>query len=188
MVPKYLRTSDIAAAVGVHPNTVRLYEKWGFLPPIPRSAGGYRLLSKAHLEQMRLARLALGAPWPERNIRGSALELVRRAASSDLGGALERAYRHVALIQAERAQAEAAAELLKQRADGAPTDATARPLLIGETVRLLGLTADALRNWERDATPRITAQLLNSLPVADLAVEDPPLEAVIDQVYKEGSV
>jgi len=28
---RYLRTSDIAKAVSVHPNTVRLYEKWGFL-------------------------------------------------------------------------------------------------------------------------------------------------------------
>jgi ABC-type uncharacterized transport system ATPase subunit len=26
------------------------------------------------------------------------------------------------------------------------------------------------------------------LPVADLAVEDPPIEAVIDQIFKEGHV
>ncbi len=38
----------------------------------------------------------------------------------------------------------------------------------------------------RSETPSITAHLLNTLPVADLAVEDPPLEAVIDQVYQEG--
>jgi ABC-2 type transport system ATP-binding protein len=41
---------------------------------------------------------------------------------------------------------------------------------------------------KRDAAPAITAQLLNTLPVADLAVEDPPIEAVIDQIYQEGSV
>jgi ABC-2 type transport system ATP-binding protein len=39
----------------------------------------------------------------------------------------------------------------------------------------------------RAETPAITAQLLQSLPVADLTVEDPPIEAVIDQVYTEGS-
>ncbi|MBN1148146.1 MAG: ATP-binding cassette domain-containing protein [Anaerolineales bacterium] len=33
---------------------------------------------------------------------------------------------------------------------------------------------------------RITAQLLGALPVADLAVEDPPIEAVIDQIYQGG--
>jgi ABC-2 type transport system ATP-binding protein len=40
----------------------------------------------------------------------------------------------------------------------------------------------------RDATPALTAQLLNTLPVVDLAVEDPPLEAVMDQIYQEGAV
>jgi ABC-type uncharacterized transport system ATPase subunit len=29
---------------------------------------------------------------------------------------------------------------------------------------------------------------LQRLPVADLTVEDPPLEAVIDQIYQEGAL
>ena len=40
----------------------------------------------------------------------------------------------------------------------------------------------------RSATPALTARLLSSLPVIDLAVEDPPVEAVIDQIYQEGTV
>ena len=150
-----MRTSDIAKAVGVHPNTVRLYEEWGFLPPVPRSASGYRLFTEAHLDQMRLARMALHGPWPGRNIKQSALTLVRRAASGDLGGALEQAYNHLALVQAERAQAEAAAELVERWAQGTPADATARPLLIGEAARLLGVTTDVLRNWERDGLIKV---------------------------------
>jgi ABC-2 type transport system ATP-binding protein len=38
----------------------------------------------------------------------------------------------------------------------------------------------------RSEAPSITAHLLNTLPVADLAVEDPPIEAVIDQIYQGG--
>jgi hypothetical protein len=34
----------------------------------------------------------------------------------------------------------------------------------------------------------MTAYLLSVLPVADLSVEDPPIEAVIDQIYQEGRV
>ena len=34
----------------------------------------------------------------------------------------------------------------------------------------------------------LTAHLLQGLPVADLSVEDPPIEAVIDQIYEEGHV
>jgi ABC-2 type transport system ATP-binding protein len=40
----------------------------------------------------------------------------------------------------------------------------------------------------RSEAPAIMAQLLNTLPITDLAVEDPPIEAVIDQVYQEGAV
>jgi DNA-binding transcriptional MerR regulator len=150
MKPHYLRTSDVAKAVGVHPNTVRLYEEWGFLPPIPRSASGYRRFTEAHLDQMRLARTALHGPWPGRNIKRSALALVRQAAAGNLGGALEQAYHHLALVQAERAQAEAAAELLERWARGTAADATAKPLQIGEVAGLLDVTTDILRNWERN--------------------------------------
>ena len=42
-----------------------------------------------------------------------------------------------------------------------------------------------LRVKRTDASP-VTARLLNDLPLADITVEDPPIEAVIDQVYREG--
>ena len=93
MPTHFLRTSDVAKAAGVHPNTVRLYEQWGFLPRIPRSPAGYRLFTHDHVDQMRLARTALRGPWPGRAIKRSALDLVRLAAAGDLGGALEQAYR-----------------------------------------------------------------------------------------------
>jgi ABC-type uncharacterized transport system ATPase subunit len=41
---------------------------------------------------------------------------------------------------------------------------------------------------ERQAAPAATAELLARLPVVDLAVEDPPIEAVIDRIYQQGSV
>jgi ABC-2 type transport system ATP-binding protein len=40
----------------------------------------------------------------------------------------------------------------------------------------------------RSEAPAVTAYLLNTLPVADLSVKDPPIEAVIDQIYQEGTV
>jgi ABC-2 type transport system ATP-binding protein len=38
----------------------------------------------------------------------------------------------------------------------------------------------------RQEVPSVTARLLAELPVADLSVENPPLESVIDQVYRGG--
>ncbi len=40
----------------------------------------------------------------------------------------------------------------------------------------------------RRETSAITAYLLNTLPVVDLSVENPPLEAVIDQIYTEAHI
>jgi len=158
----YLSTSEIAKAVGVHPNTVRLYEDWGFLPPVPRSPSGYRLFSQGHLDQMRLARTALHGQWPGRSIRESALELTRQAASGDLGGALERAYHHLALVQAERARAEAAAALLERWAQGIASDATIESLQIGQAAQVLEVTTDMLRNWERNGLLRVPRNPNNS--------------------------
>jgi ABC-type uncharacterized transport system ATPase subunit len=39
----------------------------------------------------------------------------------------------------------------------------------------------------RDKTAQLTSDVLKALPVADLSVEDPPLEAVIDKVYQGGT-
>ena len=147
-----LRTSDLARAVGVHPNTVRNYEAWGYLPPAPRSASGYRLYTEAHLDYMRLGWTILQYPYP--GGKGPVIELVRRAIGGDLGGALEGAYRYLARVRAEIAEVEAAAAFLERWAAGAAADATGRPLRIGEAAALLGLSVDVLRNWERDGLLR----------------------------------
>ncbi len=147
---RYLRTSEIAAAAGVHPNTVRLYEAWGLLPPIPRSPSGYRLYTEAHRDQMILARTLLREPYPGPALKGSAVRLAQQAATGDLGGALELAYAYLGLVRAEQAQAEAAAALLERWAEGAPLESQRPALRIGAAAKLLGVSVDVLRNWERN--------------------------------------
>lgn len=150
MTRTYLRTSDIANAVGVHPNTVRLYEQWGLLPVIPRTKSGYRMFSEAHLDQMKLAREAMSFTWMGGEIRRTAYEMVYHGAEGDLGGALELAYQLRVLVQGERAQAEAAADFLESWAEGTTIDKLTKPRRIGEVAALLNVTSDRLRNWERN--------------------------------------
>ena len=121
-------------AAGVHPNTVRLYEAWGYLPPIPRSRSGYRQFTGAHVAQMKLARLAL--QWPYPGGKEPVAELVRRAAQGDFGRALELAYRYLANVRAEVARAEAAVAFLEEWAAGQVTDRSLTPLP-ATTVRLV---------------------------------------------------
>lgn len=48
------RTSEIAEIIGVHPNTVRLYEELGLIPKPGRLPNGYRVFTELHIEQFRL--------------------------------------------------------------------------------------------------------------------------------------
>jgi DNA-binding transcriptional MerR regulator len=157
MIRNYLRTSEIAKAVGVHPNTVRLYEAWGMLPPIPRTSSGYRMFNEIHLDQMKLARAAMSFTMLGGEIRKTAYQMVYSGSEGNLGGALELAYKLRVLIEAERAQAEAAADFLDSWAMGSAVDSTGKYLWIGQVARLLDVTIDQLRNWERNgliAVPR----------------------------------
>ena len=147
---KYLSTSDLARAVGVHPNTVRRYVDRGFLPPVRRSPAGYRRFTEFHLDCLRVTQQVFSKTFPSKDIFQSGLRIIRTTASGDLGGALECAYNHLALVQSERAQAEVAADLLERWAFGTPADATVQLLTIGQVARLLGVSIDILRNWDRN--------------------------------------
>ena len=70
--------------------------------------------------------------------------------------------------------------------NGGPSDLRA---LLPPGVEITERGADqlTLRAPRADA-PAVTAHLLQTLPVVDLVVEDPPIEAVIDQIYQEGGV
>ena len=149
----YLRTSELAKAVGVHPNTVRRYVDRGILPPVEYSPSGYRRFTARHLDCLRLARQVYCNQYPGKGIFLSGVRIVQVTVSGDLESALKLAYRHLALVQSERAQADIAADLLERWAAGVPTDATIptiQPLQIGQVVHLLGVTYDMLRNWDRN--------------------------------------
>ena len=150
MPPRFLRTSDLAKAAGIHVNTVRLYEQWGLIPPVERSPSGYRRFTRTHLDCLLLARLVYSGVYPGTAIRRSGTAVILKAVSGDLGGALELAYRHQAVIAAERAQAEASAALLERWAEGTAAETAGRSLRVGDAARLLGVSIDILRNWERN--------------------------------------
>jgi DNA-binding transcriptional MerR regulator len=143
----YLKTSDIAKIVGVHVNTVRLYEAKGFLAPVPRSKSGYRRFTPLHLEQMRLAHLALS--WPYLGEQQVVIDLVKCAADGDFGMALELAYQYLAHIRMERTRAEAAIEFLELWARGHIFETTKHNFSIGQAAEHLDISVDQLRNWDR---------------------------------------
>lgn len=147
---KYLRTSDLAKAVGVHPNTVRRYVDKGRLPPVEYSPSGYRRFTSRHLDCLRLAWLVYRGPYAGKGIYLLGVRIVQATVNGDMAGALELAHRYQALVQAERIQAELAADLLERWAAGALAEETIQTLPIGQVARLLGVSIDVLHNWDRN--------------------------------------
>jgi DNA-binding transcriptional MerR regulator len=148
---KYYKTSEVAKAAGVHPNTVRLYEDLGLLQPVPRGNNKYRLYTLAHMEQMRLARIALRSACVEGNIRKRAISIIKTAARGNLRIALEEAYDYLTHIKNEQSKADEALTILQKWMNKKNEPDTADVFLgRGDASRLMGVSIDALRNWERN--------------------------------------
>lgn len=150
MSKKYLRTSDLARAVGVHPNTVRMYAEWGLIPPVERTPSGYRIFTQQHLDCMRLARMIYAAPYPGRGFRALGNEIIQRAVVEDWQGALEKAHTHLAAVRAELNHADTAANVLEHWVQNMAENSDESPLGIGEVSKLLGVSHDVIRNAERN--------------------------------------
>ncbi len=144
-----LSTEKIAKAVGCHANTVRLYEKIGFISPVTRSPKGYRLYEDYHLDQMRLARLAMEGVYPGPNIRAALVDVVKQAAAQEWTDAVDLAYRCQSTVRLERELAESAVAFLESWAKGKVDPVPGAPLQIRDVAKLLSLTTDVIRNWER---------------------------------------
>lgn len=153
MKPKTIKTSDIAKLLGVHVNTIRLYEDWGYLPPVPRAANGYRLYTPFHVEQAKLAHLTVR--WPFVGEKSDLIDLVKLAALGDLGMAMELAYKYLARVRTERTFAEAAVEFLERWAAGHLMDTPRQQVHIAQAAAHLDVTVDMLRNWERNGLIRV---------------------------------
>ena len=157
MPSKYLRTSDLARAVGVHPNTVRLYVDWGLVPPVERSPSGYRLFTQRHLDCLRLGRTIYATQYPGRGFRALGTAIIQRAVADDWGGALDKAHKLLAAVSTELGHARHAANVLEHWAQtmDADVDPSEEPLAIREISKILGVSLDVIRNWERARLIRV---------------------------------
>lgn len=82
-------TSTIAKEFNIHPNTVRFYEKIGFLPQIPRKENGYRIYNQIHYEQLKLIRIGLKSELLQNGLRKQVIDIIKASAKGEFDEALE---------------------------------------------------------------------------------------------------
>lgn len=143
------KTAEVAAAIGVHSNTVRLYEAWGFIPAAKRQANGYRVFTAFHIQQFRLARTAFQIEVLQGGLRKKIVEIVKLSARGNFDRAILLTKEYVADLGKERDHAEEAICMVQQILSG---DNLVTPVFLKrkETADYLGISIDMLRNWERN--------------------------------------
>jgi DNA-binding transcriptional MerR regulator len=153
----WITTGKAAKKIGIHPNTLRWYEEAGYLPPVPRTPGGYRTFSPWFLQLASIVHRmqpVLRIFGPVRRMGRGILSHCRDQQfeeAQQLRGKLE------AFLIRELDLARQALEVLEgwRSGDeavpgaGRATD-PCRMVFIGEAAARTGLSRDRIINWERN--------------------------------------
>lgn len=141
-------TKEVAKKVGIHPNTVRLYEAWGYISAVPRQANGYRLFDERHLTQLKIVRLAFQQEFIQHQLRHYATNIVKLSGATQFKKAIKAATQYRTFLKSEltytMAAIDIASELLAMRPQSAETY-THQQIAVK-----LQLTEETIRNWERN--------------------------------------
>ena len=133
--------------IGIHPNTVRMYEDLELIPKPFRKSNGYRVFSDVHIDQFRLARTAFQIEVLQNGLRKRMIDAVKLSAKGQYENAISMTTAYIDIVDSEIANANEAAEITNTLLKSSFQEE--RTLLKRKEVSdLLGITMDTLRNWE----------------------------------------
>lgn len=149
MEHKY-KTAEVAKIIGVHPNTVRLYEKYQLIPKPERQNNGYRVFTDLHIEQFKLARAMLKVEVLQNGLRKKAVDIIKISAAKNFDAAILLTGNYLSQIRVERRNAEEAIEIVKHILSESYNmeESVHLSLTRKQTAEYLQVTMDTLRNWE----------------------------------------
>lgn len=142
------KTSEVAKIIGIHPNTVRLYEDLELIPKANRLSNGYRIFNDYHIEQFNLARTALKVEVLQNGLRKKIINIIKLSAKGEFEEAIICTNDYINQVKNERRNAEEAIEISKQLLLGIKNNKSDMFLTRKQTAEYLNITMDTLRNWE----------------------------------------
>ncbi len=113
MVETY-STSQIAKTVGIHPNTVRMYEEWGLIQKPVRKPNGYRVFTDIHLKQFLLVRKALQTEVLQSGLHKRIIQAVKLSAGYHFDEAIDLLDEYIQVAKKEILHVKEAASLSKE--------------------------------------------------------------------------
>lgn len=142
------RTSEIAQQIGIHPNTVRLYEKLNLIPKPERKQNGYRIFTEFHMEQIKFARIALKVEVLQNGLRSQVLTIIKTSALGNFSKAISMTESYLQQIKKEQRNGEEAIAITKQLLSSENQEIGTTFFIRKEASDYLQISIDALRNWE----------------------------------------
>ena len=149
------KTSEVAHAIGIHPNTVRLYEKFGLIPKAERKANGYRVFTDFHIEQIKLARIALEVEVLQKGLRKQAISIIKTSALGKFNEAFYLTEEYIEKIRNEQKNAEEAIEITQKLLSSKVQEIGVKYFTRKEAADYLNVSIDALRNWEMNGLLKV---------------------------------
>ncbi len=144
----YYTTSEVAKIIGIHPNTVRLYEELGLIPTPKRMSNGYRIFTKLHIDQFKIARAAFQVEILQNGLRKTAVEIIKTSATGNFDKALELTEKYLKQINSEKRNAEEAISIAEGILSQSNKEINNMYLTRKQAADYLDITIDTLRNWE----------------------------------------
>ena len=141
------KTAEVAAIIGIHPNTVRLYEKLNLIPKPKRLPNGYRVFTDFHIQQCKLIRLAFQIEVLQNGLRKKIAQMITVSATGDFDTAITITEEYLKQIKQEHQNAEEAIEIVKDILSGGVCENSTQ-LKRKDVSELLDISMDTLRNWE----------------------------------------
>lgn len=146
-------TSQIAKIVGLHPNTVRMYEEWGLIQKPERKPNGYRVFTQIHIKQFELAKKALQIEVIQAGLRKIIINVVKLSANYQFDEAMEMVDEYIRIAKKEIENAKEAAELSQQLYMN--TSESDKSYKRSQVAQKLNLTIDTIRNWEMNGLLKV---------------------------------
>ncbi len=142
------KTSEVAHHIGIHPNTVRLYEDLELIPKPERKENGYRVFTDFHMEQIKFARIALKVEVLQNGLRKQAIFIIKTSALGNFSKAIFLSEQYLQQIRNEQKNAEEAIAITEKLLTGGSQETGTAFLTRKEAADYLQISIDALRNWE----------------------------------------
>ena len=153
-IDKTYKTSEVAKLIGIHSNTVRMYEDLGLISKPSRKDNGYRVFTDLHIYQFKLARKAFEVEVLQNGLRKKAIAIVKMSAKQDFDEAIVLTKEYIKSIKKEIDNANEAVDIAGKLMNRLNYEKDFN-LKRKEASELLGISMDTLRNWEMNGLVNI---------------------------------